>query len=100
MSGMVKQLVEAQGQTKEKYLELEEKKMRMEERLMEKEMQQQLQQFQLLTMQMMSSMTSGSSQFLLPMSTSTQYPQPQSHHTMVILLRFHNSGTITKHIFS
>ena len=77
MSGMVKQLVKAQDRAEEKYVELEEKRMRMEERLMEKEMemQQQSQRFQLQMMQMMSSMASGSSRFIPPMSSSTQYPQ-------------------------
>ena len=59
-------------------MELEEKRMRMEERLMEKEitLQQQSQQFQLQMMQMMSSIvnTQRSSQpFPPPISTSTQY---------------------------
>jgi len=74
MSGMVKQLVEAQDRSD---VELEEKRMRMEERLMEKEMemQQQSQRFQLQMMQVMSSMASGASRFIPPMSSSTQYPQ-------------------------
>ena len=41
MDGMVKQLVEAQGKSEEGYMELEEKRMRMEERLLEKEIEMQ-----------------------------------------------------------
>jgi len=37
MDGVVQQLVEAQDRVGERYMELEEKRMRMEERLMEKE---------------------------------------------------------------
>ena len=78
MDGMVKQLVEAQGKSEERFMELEEKRMRMEERLLEKEieMQRESRNFQLQMMQMMTSVVytqQGAASFPPPISTS-QYP--------------------------
>ena len=78
MDGMVKQLVEVQGKSEERYMELEEKRMRMEERLLEKEieMQRESRNFQLQMMQMITSVVhtqQGAASFSPPISTS-QYP--------------------------
>jgi len=49
MDGMVKQLLDVQHKTEERYLELEDKRMRLEEQLLEKEleMQQESRRFQM-----------------------------------------------------
>ena len=78
MNGVMKELVSAQERNKEWYLELEQKRMKMEEKIFEKEveMQRESRQFQLQMMQMMTSLVNShnSPSFPPPMATSTQYP--------------------------
>ena len=78
MNGVMKELVSAQEGNEERCLELEQKRMKMEEKMFEKdvEMQRESRQFQLQMMQMMTSLVNShnSSSFPPPMATSTQYP--------------------------
>ena len=80
MDGMVKKLIDAQHKTEERFLDLEEKRMRLEERLIEQEveMQRESRSFQLQMMHMMTSMLHGhnAASFPPPISSSTQYHAP------------------------
>ena len=78
MDGVMKELVSAKERNEKMYLELEQKRMKMEEKIFEKEleMQKEPRQFQLQMMQMMTSMVNNRSSppFPVSLATSTQYP--------------------------
>ena len=80
INGVMKKLVSAQERNEERHLELEGKRMKMEEKMFEKEieMQRESREFQLQMMQMMASLVNNSIRsspsFPPPMATSTQYP--------------------------
>ena len=61
MNGVMQELVSAQERNKERYLDLEQKRMKMEEKMLEKEleMQRESRQFQLQMMQMMTSLVNS-----------------------------------------
>ena len=75
MNGIMQELVSAQERNEERHLDLEQKRMKMEGKTFEKEleMQRESRQFQL---QMMTSLVNSCSlpPFPPPMATSTQYP--------------------------
>ena len=77
MNGVMKQLVSAQKPSGECHLELEEKRMKMEEKMFDKkiEMQTKSRQFQLQVMQMMTSLVNSHSllSFPPPMAISILY---------------------------
>ena len=81
MDGLVKQLIDTQHKNEERYIEVEEKRIQLEERPLEKEleMQQESRQSQMKMMQMMSSVyrdrniTTPIIPFPPPVSSSTQY---------------------------
>ena len=77
MNKVMEELISSQERNEARYLELEDKRMRMEEKMYDKdiEMQREAHQFQMQMMQMMSSLVNHSRQpFPPPLATSTQYP--------------------------
>lgn len=78
MNKVMEDLISSQERNEARYLELENKRMRMEEKMYDKEveMQRESRQFQMQMMQMMSSLVNNQSRqaFPHPLATSTQYP--------------------------
>ena len=78
MNKVMEDLISSQEKNEAQYLELENKRMHMEEKMYDKEleMQRESRQFQMQMMQIMSSLVNnqGRQAFPPPLATSTQYP--------------------------
>ena len=96
MNSVMKELVSAQEQNEERYLDLEQKRMKMEEKIFEKEieMQRESRQFQLQMIQMMTSLvhSHSSSSFPPPWQHQLNIPTSKDQCICLMMMILHRSN--------